>query len=141
MLGENQAQGRVRQAREGAVDERGVVVCMHDARAMLARQPGEREAEARVESGLASQRMDLDAARLELWRPGAALVETAHSRGHVAVQALGQRHHKAFGAAGVQTEDDLEQTGTAGHLSQIGRQPSACGTGSMLESSAIVRAR
>ena len=114
---------------------------MHDGRPMVARDARECETERRVESRPTTERMDLDAARFELRRPGAAFVEAADGRGHLAVQALGQRHHEALGAAGMQTEDDLEQAGTAGHVGQIGRAPSACGTGSMLESSAIVRAR
>ncbi len=51
--------------------------------------------------------------------PGSSRQQTAV--GQVGVQALGQRHHEALGAAGMQAEDDLQQAGTPRHGIQYTR--------------------
>ena len=80
---------------------------MHDGRTMVTRDARESEAESRVESRLSTERVHFDPPCLELGRPGAAFVEAANGCRHVGVQALGERHHEAHGAARMQTEDDL----------------------------------
>jgi hypothetical protein len=108
VLGEHHAQTSTPHPCETAVDERRIVVAVNNVRVVPAGGIGNGAPERRPEAGAASQFLHGNAARLELRRPRALLIETTHRHRQIRVQPLHELQHQALGAARVQAEHELQ---------------------------------
>ena len=84
---------------------------VNDGRAVPARFVGDSVSESRAKPGRSTERCDVNTLCCETVGPTASRVQTANGRRQVPVKALGQVKDETFGAAGIQAENNVENTG------------------------------
>ena len=98
---------------DAAVDERRIVMAVDSCCVVPVREPGDFVPELRLKTGVATKRHDLYVLRSQFLAPGTFVVDAANGHWNLGREPPDDVHHKALGAARMQTEDHLQDTWVA----------------------------